>query len=238
MAGVCAPQPVPLQEVLGEHLYAKVQELQGDLHATLDLPRLTGVLLELGHTQVWRLLQDRDLLQQAVCRVIEHVPAVILPPSTHRSASCGVQEGSVEDQLYQLVWRLEPHLAHHLTGMLLELSPSQVKCLLQSETQLTQAVRHAKTAYLTHHLPPLPLPLTHPPQDGGSGGEEEEEEEEMGERVYAEAEILYPGCAAKLTGMVLDMGRERVGVLLEDHAQLQSALDLAFSCLPACQPLS
>ena len=39
-------------EVLGEHLYIKIEEMQELFRVELDVARITGILLELGEQQV------------------------------------------------------------------------------------------------------------------------------------------------------------------------------------------
>ncbi|XP_076454735.1 uncharacterized protein LOC143289587 [Babylonia areolata] len=256
-------EPLPLLEVLGEHLYTKVSELQGTLGVMLDVAKLTGVLLELGDKQVLKLLQDEKLLRRGVERVMEYVPSVSIPVSTRSRSKGGDRGGKIDadlqEHLYSQVCHLEPELAAHITGMLLELPATQVKSLLESATRLTRAVSHAKAAYLSHsqtrqkNSPPahghceLDSDWSQRLAAGGrteaqkheedveEGEKEEGELEEMGERVYTEAERLYPGCAAKLTGMVLDMGQKRVKTLLQDQSQLHRVLHMAFSSLSPAQ---
>lgn len=44
--------PPTMLEVLGEHLYIKIEEMQELFRVELDVARITGILLELGEQQV------------------------------------------------------------------------------------------------------------------------------------------------------------------------------------------
>ncbi|KAK7094514.1 hypothetical protein V1264_006067 [Littorina saxatilis] len=294
-------------EALGEHLYAKIEEVQEAYHVDLDVAKVTGVLLELGEEQVLKLLQDEKLLHQSVKRVVQHVP-VVCSNIRHWSLLARDEEESVPkpqrrsetdpedaEQLYEHVFQLEPQLSTNITGMLLELGGSEVKALLQSPTRLTEAVNRAEAVYFQQSSsPPHNSPFTREtmvpqqhlkfstaeergPQKCGlsengtcsainkkqsnrkcmaaegdqkcreSHGREsmadevkqmcshivniDTSAEEMGERVYSEVEKLYPDLAAKLTGMILDMGETRVQKLLHDRAQLHKAINIAFASL-------
>ena len=55
--------PPTKMEVLGEHLYAKIQELQEAGDGELDVAKLTGVLLELGEQKVEESCKTSTVLQ-------------------------------------------------------------------------------------------------------------------------------------------------------------------------------
>ena len=49
------------KQILGEHLYTRVEELHPEQAA-----RITGVLLEAGNQEVMRMLKDEELLKRRV----------------------------------------------------------------------------------------------------------------------------------------------------------------------------
>ncbi|XP_022111465.1 embryonic polyadenylate-binding protein B-like isoform X2 [Acanthaster planci] len=205
------------KQILGEHLYAKVEELHPQQAA-----RLTGVLLEAGNQEVMRMLRDKDLLKRRVKgakRVIDEDFAKGIPHPAFDMESLG-------ERLYDKVQELGSQHCAKVTGMLLELNPDIINNLLTSRSELHKAVQKATATLLNEQ-----------PEEQGCQIEMDEEKQELGEELYCIIEEAHPELASKLTGMLLEMDAAQLRELLDYPSKLNEKVQIALEALKAaCLP--
>ncbi|XP_038063860.1 polyadenylate-binding protein-like [Patiria miniata] len=206
------------KQILGEHLFTKVEELYPQ-----QASHITGILLEAGNQEVMRMLQDEGLLR----RRVEGAKRVIDEECAKTEGNCleASAKDSLGEQLYFQVQQLGSHHCAKVTGMLLELSPDTINSLLASPQELQRAVRKA-TATLLQEQP-----------EDGYRIEMDEEKQELGEELYCIIEEAHPELASKLTGMLLEMDATHLRQLLDHPDKLNEKVQLALETLKAaCLP--
>ncbi|KAI8518564.1 hypothetical protein Bbelb_045810 [Branchiostoma belcheri] len=199
--------------VLREHLYAAVCTVNSD-----NADRITEELLEQEDTGVFRLLQDRQLLETAVQEALHRIEG-----QSSRSvmgSSEGVDKEDVGNILYEKVEELQPDLCAKITGMLLELPEDTLQTLLADKQALQSAVHRAVTAM--------------------QGGEQhravhesqlDSDKQEIGEQLFDIVCERYEEDAPKITGMLLEMETTTLRRLLESPEELKEKINQAFNAL-------
>lgn len=105
------------------------------------------------------------------------------------------------DKLYGIIKHLEPEEAGKLTGMLLEMDDEEIIRLLCNPPSLRQQVVEAKL-------------VLEGIADDNEAGELAVEEEQLGDQLFMLIQAVNSQKAAKLTGMILELGEEEVKKLI------------------------
>ncbi|EOY20027.1 hypothetical protein QUC31_005853 [Theobroma cacao] len=153
------------------------------------------------------------------------------------------------ERLHPLVQNLEPAAAARVTGMLLELDRTEVLHLLESPEALKSRVAEAMEVLISAACTPLGTAVgTGKARRGGSTSRRpismrtllrsalanatpDQERTILGERLYPLVEKLEPAAAAKVTGMLLELGRTEILHLLESPVALTSMVAQAIGVL-------
>ncbi|XP_060064291.1 uncharacterized protein LOC132544685 [Ylistrum balloti] len=222
------PQLLDFREVVGEHLYSKVLEsCRNESHAQ----KVTGILLECGKEEAFRLLEDKDFLGSRIrlaentlkeCgsyingnELVKALPASEILPL------------SVADKLFEKVSEIEPALSCQITGMLLEAESVEVEMMLQNSNILKQAVSQAL----------LSLSATESEVAEEVSDNESDEcsvsEDSIGDQLFEAVENIYPDpdTASKITGMLMESGSLGLDQLLQDKQNLTTRIHLAYKAL-------
>ncbi|XP_070532772.1 uncharacterized protein [Ptychodera flava] len=191
------------KEILGEHLYCAIEALQPQ-HAE----RLTGMLLELDNEEIIQMLQYDDLLKKRLQVAME----VLQREESKNKDLLG-------EKLYSRTEELEPVMCAKITGMLLEMDSYSIQQLLLSQDALQSAVSKAKEA------------LLHEQSRDTSREDFTRNKQTLGEQLYQVIERDYPKHAAKLTGMLLELGQEELVHLLNNKDLMQSRVKIALDVI-------
>ncbi|CAH1785813.1 unnamed protein product [Owenia fusiformis] len=200
-------------EVLGEHLYAKVAVLTEDK----DSQKITGILMECTDDDILKMLKDEELLKRRIEKVLQHIQIERCKPLEKDQEELG-------ERLFPLVAEIESELCAQITGMLLELDRPSIELLLNSESDLENAIQKAKTEYLKQ--------LGYE-QDTGTPQEEDVTIQELGEAVFDRVSEKYPKMedASQITGMLLDLGTKTLQELLQNKQEFMAKVDQAYKIL-------
>ncbi|XP_078687209.1 uncharacterized protein LOC144919600 [Branchiostoma floridae x Branchiostoma belcheri] len=208
--------------VLREHLYAAVCTVNPD-----NADRITEELLEQEDTGVFRLLQDRQLLETAVQEALHRIKGSFKTNFSFRQSSRsvigsseGVDKEDVGNILYEKVEELQPDLCAKITGMLLELPEDTLQTLLADKQALQSAVHRAVKAV----------------QGGQQHGAVHEsqldsDKQEIGEQLFDIVCERYEEDAPKITGMLLEMETTTLRRLLESPEELNKKINQAYNAL-------
>lgn len=233
------------QEVLLDHLHSLVSEVTPQhaghvtgMFSTMTSPQLMAVLGDRA------LLNDR--IQAALTALDRNCssPDNTAPAAVDRRIPCEDVSSKEElsNELFLAVAQLDTQLSAQITGMLLELDPETVLGLLQCPASLASAVDSARREYLratkqrspgqpqrepsdepfeestlhpphgspvrAYHTPRLQPPYE-PPVDPNA--------EDIGEALFASVRDIYPRNAAKITGMFMELGPEKLKTLFGRH---------------------
>ncbi|XP_019618972.1 PREDICTED: uncharacterized protein LOC109465928 [Branchiostoma belcheri] len=199
--------------VLREHLYAAVCTVNSD-----NADRITEELLEQEETGVFRLLQDRQLLETAVQEALHRIEGQSSRSGTG-SSQC-VDKEDVGNILYEKVEELQPDMCAKITGMLLELPEDTLQTLLADKQALQSAVHRAVKAV----------------QGGEQHGAVHElqldsDKQEIGEQLFDIVCERYEEDAPKITGMLLEMETTTLRRLLESPEELNEKINQAYNAL-------
>lgn len=223
------PKLLDFREVLGEHLYIKVLECcRNECHAQ----KITGILLECGKEDAFRLLEDPDFLGTRIS----------LAEKTLKECGTYIEENelvkalpaseilplSVSDKLFEKVRQLEPALACQITGMLLEAESVEVELMLQDPKVLKQAVEQAL----------MSLSATESEAVDEESESDDDTEHSIGDQLFEAVENVYPDpdTASKITGMLMESGDLSLDHLLEDRNHLTARIHKAYQTLQLMDP--
>ncbi|XP_013402728.1 uncharacterized protein LOC106168265 [Lingula anatina] len=205
------------EEVLAEHLYAKVRLL-----CPAYAEKVTGMLVESGREGLLLMLNDDAVLQDRIVTALNTIEDYRSDSSCHGEQEPCPKESdqdrdAVGEVLFEKVAEIEPELSAQITGMLLELDVHTLEKLIESSQELTIAVDKAKSEYLRHC--------------NGEMNSATKTREELGEELFELVVSRHPEKAAKLTGMLLEMPLEELQRVLEESSKLDKAVDLAVKAL-------
>ncbi|XP_033642991.1 uncharacterized protein LOC117303049 [Asterias rubens] len=201
-------------DLLGEHLYAKVEEL-----CPQNAEHVTGILLEAGHQEVTRMLQEDALLRRRVkgAQRVIHEESSASPPEGYFPVLDENEKDNLGEKLFFKVQELDAQHCAKVTGMLLELDPDSIRNLLSSPQELNQAVQKATATLLNEH--------------DGYQVQIDEEKQELGEELYSKIEDTHPELASKITGMLLEMEVTHLQHLLDHPSKLNEKVQQAVEAL-------
>ncbi|XP_033727530.1 uncharacterized protein LOC117316855 [Pecten maximus] len=222
------PKLLDFREVLGEHLYSKVLEYcRNECHAQ----KITGILLECGKEDAFRLLEDKDFLgtrirlaeetlKECGSYIEENELVKALPASE-------ILPISVADSLFEKVSQLEPALPCQITGMLLEAESVEVEMMLHDPEVLRQAVEQALMS-LSAREPEAVEEVSDNFSDEGS-----DTEDSIGDQLFEAVENIYPDSdiASKITGMLMESGSLSLEQLLKDRQNLTARIHQGYTAL-------
>ncbi|XP_066294814.1 uncharacterized protein [Branchiostoma lanceolatum] len=198
---------------LREHLHAVVCTVNSE-----NAGKITEELLELEETEVFKLLQDRELLKTAVQEALNRIQGQSSKSGTDTS-EC-VEKEDLGNILYEKVEELQPDLCAKVTGMLLELPEDTLQTLLADKQALQTAVHRAVNAV----------------QGGEQQGAVDEsqldpDKQELGEQLFDIVCERYEDDAPKITGMLLEIETSTLTRLLESPDDLNHRIDQAYDAL-------
>ncbi|XP_072518727.1 uncharacterized protein [Salminus brasiliensis] len=205
-------------EALGEKLYDLIRPKHADM-----APKLTGMLLELPGAVVGQMLQDEELLAEALDRALAALqPDDSKPPSRADDADSASSD-SLGERLHDLVELHNTGQTQKITGMLLEQKKEAVLQLLSDPTLLEEKVQTALKTL----------------QDCGqvrqetdvSDSSDRDEAEEIGETLFRLVQDMEPVHCADVTGMLLEMDPQTLQQIVSDRAMLEVAVQRAKSAL-------
>ena len=183
--------------------------------------KITGMLLELGHQTLSKLVVNPDCLERKVNEALAGIENYSGHPASYFDRKTVLGE-----QLYKLVCALNPDQAEQITGMLLELEFTHLEVLLKDQMALEEKVFQATEA------------LNGPgrPQDGMSASKssllkEEDRKSHIGEQLYHLIIEWHPNQADRITGMLLELDLHTLDLLLEDLTSLKEKTNQAARAL-------
>ncbi|XP_078604512.1 uncharacterized protein LOC144878112 isoform X2 [Branchiostoma floridae x Branchiostoma japonicum] len=199
---------------LREHLHAAICAM----NPSDSTDRITEELLQLEETEVFKLLQDRELLETTVQEALYRIEGQS-SRSEPGSSEC-VSKEDLGDILYEKVEELQPDLCAKITGMLLELPEDTLQTLLADKQALQTAVHRAVKAV----------------QGGEQQGTADQsqldpDKQELGEQLFDIVCDRYEADAPKITGMLLEMETSILTRLLESPDDLNHRIDQAYNAL-------
>lgn len=212
------------KEVLLEHLYMVVLSMQ-----PAEAAQITGSYAHLQETQLLQLLTNKALLTERVQESLHslRVQTPGQPTAQARPLADDIHVPHTDElgaQLFNKVAEHEPKLCAQITGMLLELEPDVLHDLLTEPSQLASAVATCKDRYLDTQQECRP-PYSH--RSGVTGSDVQVSVNYLAEELFACVTRHYPHNAAKLTGMLLEIGAEKLD-------QLVMNFDLQEACIKRC----
>lgn len=202
---------------LGEELYSRIctqhQEIAG---------KLTGMLLELPCTVLVQLLQDDNMLTEAVEKAIKALQEANEPSKVklkNNEDNISTSSDSLGEQLFELVDLFNTGNSQKITGMLLEQHKAAVVSLISDQKLLEEQVNQAQEALKKQTLV------------AACNSSDVDDAEELGERLFSLVEQLDQDRAKDITGMLLEMDCTALHQLLCDHTMLTVAVKKALSVL-------
>ncbi|XP_072908613.1 uncharacterized protein [Hemitrygon akajei] len=211
---------------LGDQLYDLV-----DIHNTGHSEKITGMLLELGRAEVKKLVSDPQLLEQRI-HIAEKALEQELPHETKVSdLDLDDAKEKLGEKIFEQVEKIDPQNCAYITGMLLELDLSAIQTLLTDSLALKGAVERAKSA--------LPQRCSDSELNDEEGSDLDSETENLGEELYCYINSTkYSQHSSKITGMLLEMPRDRLAQLLKSPQQLNEKIQVAAASLQTAEPSS
>lgn len=237
-------------ETLGNHLHAQISSYFPHLYKE-TVSKVTGVLLECGQQDVLAMLQDFQLLQKRVARVLP----LIIPQSSANTTEQAKNKNipassedsilsdwtdSASEELFDKVAAIDPIFCAKITGMLLDKKPSFLKQCLTDASLLNSAIEKARTTYLKS----LEMTSVSSLLENKDGEEEESEGgghsstgvlnnrlNDLGNIVFSHVVLWYPKLADKITGMLLEMNIEELESVINNSDLLKSRADKAYLVL-------
>lgn len=205
--------PLPeTRQVLCQHLRAKVHYL----HPAL-VDQITDTLTaNKSNKEIINLLTSDTLLEESLEKIVSFTE-----PTPEVRESLGVA-------LFQAVSQVEQELCAQVTGMLLELPIPSVTQLLADRELLAEAVTKSREEYLN---------FIQAEQQEVSTETLSREKEEVGEVIYEKLVEQYPGEAAKLTGMLLQMDYKDLVRVIAEPDLFRKKVKLALSVLKSGQDI-
>lgn len=204
-------------EALGEQLYPLIH-----LKHQENAAKLTGMLLELPGPVLVQMLQDQDLLCEALEKAVRALQDQAGGPACQDDDDASASSDSLGEQLFQLVDALNTGHSHKITGMLLEQHREAVLKLLTDSRLLDQQVQ-------------LALKTLEERGDGededGSDTTDGDDAERLGEELFVLVEEMEPLHANSITGMLLEMDPAALRQLISDGAVLGVAVQKARAAL-------
>ena len=206
----------------GEFSTTHKQELGDQLYESItkwypgQAEMLVGMLLELDHKHLEILIQDEVLLKHRVQEAVRALESY-QGGSFEENGVCNVgDKESLGDKIYKVVVDLYPDRAEQITGMLLEMDVEDLLVLVERNDLLSGKAQQAYEALggVTEQK------STHSSDFG-----------EIGEKLYKLVEDVYPSCADKLTGMLLEMDRQCLQNLMKNPTSLEERMAEAFLVL-------
>ena len=182
-----------------------------------DAEKLTGILLEMDNKSLEHLIEDADLLEKKVEDVLS-----VLQNNTEQMENGQSQSESavlrqaqdktyIGEELYELVYALDPNQADKITGMLLEMDLPDLEMLVKHQAALEEKVNQASMA----------LSSQINKHETTSSKAEQEDKTLLGERLYYLISEWYPDQVDKITGMLLELDVTTLNLLVIDSAILK-----------------
>lgn len=206
------------KDVLGEHLFSKVYLLEPERAA-----QITGVLLGASNEDILHMLEDKNFLKMQMDGVKR-----VLSPEDDTDV---INSGSLQEQplhstsskerlgesLFQKVTEIDPENAAKLTGMILEMDPRTISCLLESPKDLRVAIDRALKVLHVVNI--------------DRRDQLENDKSVLGEELYFKVSQRHPEVASVVTGMLLEMDVVSLQKLLTEPELLESKIQQAVKVL-------
>ncbi|XP_033096932.1 uncharacterized protein LOC117101161 [Anneissia japonica] len=125
-------------EELAEKLYQRIEDQEQE-----NCAKLTGMLLELNCEVIKKLLSSNKELETAISKA-----KACLDNDENRSSVSDREKERIGDDLFDLVFEINPDFAAKITGMLLEMDIGSVKVLLSCPKRLKEKVDVAYKALM------------------------------------------------------------------------------------------
>lgn len=201
---------------LGEELYSRICTQHQDIAG-----KLTGMLLELPCTVLLQLLQDDNMLTEAVEKAIKALQEANEPSKVklNNEDNVSTSSDSLGEQLFELVDLFNTGNSQKITGMLLEQHKAVVMSLISDQKLLEEQVNQAQEALKKQTLV------------AACNASDADDADELGERLFSLVEQLDQDRAKDITGMLLEMDCTALHQLLCDHTMLNVAVQKALSVL-------